>query len=82
MAARRLPRNWVEIYLGEACEILDGFRKPVNAGERSERISNKDQKNLYPYYGATGQVGFIDDFLLEGEFILLGEDGAPFFGSL
>ena len=34
--------------------------------------------DLYPYYGATGQVGLIDDFIFEGEHILLGEDGAPF----
>jgi type I restriction enzyme S subunit len=33
---------------------------------------------LYPYYGATGQVGLIDDFLIDGEYILIGEDGAPF----
>ena len=33
---------------------------------------------LFPYYGATGQVGWIDSFLTDGEYILLGEDGAPF----
>ena len=27
---------------------------------------------------ATGQVGYIDDYLVEGEYVLLGEDGAPF----
>ena len=32
----------------------------------------------YPYYGATGQIGFIDDYLFNGEYILLGEDAAPF----
>lgn len=32
----------------------------------------------YPYYGATGQVGWINDYLMDGEYILLGEDGAPF----
>ncbi|MDP1994607.1 MAG: restriction endonuclease subunit S, partial [Ignavibacteria bacterium] len=31
------------------------------------------------YYGATGQVGWIDDFLFNEELLLLGEDGAPFF---
>lgn len=33
---------------------------------------------MYPYYGATGQVGFIDDYITDGEYVLLGEDGAPF----
>ena len=31
-----------------------------------------------PYYGATGQVGWIDDYLFDEELVLLGEDGAPF----
>jgi type I restriction enzyme S subunit len=34
---------------------------------------------LYPYYGATGQVGLVDDFLFDEPLILLGEDGVPFF---
>lgn len=57
-------------------EILDHLRKPINAGERSTRITNA--KQLYPYYGATGQTGVIDDYLIDGEYVLLGEDGAPF----
>ncbi len=43
-----------------------------------KRINDKPEKELYPYYGATGQVGLIDDYILDGEYILLGEDGAPF----
>jgi len=34
---------------------------------------------LFPYYGATGKIGLIDDYLLDGRFVLIGEDGAPFF---
>jgi len=33
---------------------------------------------LSGYYGATGQVGYIDDYLTDGEYVILGEDGAPF----
>ncbi|MCD0887199.1 restriction endonuclease subunit S, partial [Staphylococcus aureus] len=33
---------------------------------------------LYPYYGATGETGKIDDYLLDETTILVGEDGAPF----
>lgn len=73
-----LPKGWTIVKLEEVCEILDGKRRPVNASERANRISGKKSSELYPYYGATGQVGFIDDYLLDGEFILLGEDGAPF----
>lgn len=73
-----LPKGWTVARLEEVCGILDGKRKPINATERANRIDGKNIKELYPYYGATGQVGLIDDFLLDGEFVLLGEDGAPF----
>ena len=73
-----LPSHWKIAKLGEACEILDNKRIPINNKERQLRIEGKNEKELFPYYGATGQVGTIDDYLLEGEFVLLGEDGAPF----
>lgn len=70
--------DWVETSLANACEILDNLRKPINSKERARRIQGKDENELYPYYGATGQVGLIDDYLTDGEFVLIGEDGAPF----
>ena len=73
-----LPKGWVRTSLEAVCQILDSRRIPVNNSERSRRIARKSEDNLYPYYGATGQVGLIDDFIFEGEHILLGEDGAPF----
>lgn len=62
----------------QAVEIWDTLRKPVNAKERQNRIEGKDIHELYPYYGATGQVGYIDGYISDGEYVLLGEDGAPF----
>lgn len=56
-------------------DILDNKRVPINSGERENR------KGEVPYYGATGQVGWIDDFLFDEELVLLGEDGAPFLES-
>ena len=64
--------------LGEVAEILDSFRKPINSTERTKRIQGKTENELYPYYGATGQVGLIDEYLTDGEYVLVGEDGAPF----
>lgn len=66
------------IPLEQAADILDSYRKPVNSKERLNLIKEKPLDELFPYYGATGQVGWIDSFLTEGEYILLGEDGAPF----
>ena len=71
-----LPTSWQIKTLGEICEILDNMRKPINSIEREQRLKNSTTK--YAYYGATGQVGYIDDFLCDFESILLGEDGAPF----
>ena len=74
-----LPNGWTEISLNKAVEIRDRERIPVNAKERQRRVEGKDAANLYPYYGATGQVDWIDEYLFENELVLLGEDGAPFF---
>ena len=70
--------NWNTVPFTEAVEICDSLRRPINSSERAARINGKKQSELYPYYGATGQVGFIDDYITDGEYVLLGEDGAPF----
>ena len=75
---KQLPNGWEVRKLGEVCEILDNLRKPINSTERQQRILGKNQKDLFPYYGATGQVGWIDNFITNGDYILVGEDGAPF----
>ena len=64
---------WQSVPLRECVDILDNLRVPVNAKERSKRSGE------IPYYGATGQVGWIDDYIFDEELVLLGEDGAPFF---
>ena len=71
-----LPKGWAVCHLEDVCQICDNQRQPINSTERQER--KKRAQTLYPYYGATGQVDWIDDYILDGTFILLGEDGAPF----
>ncbi|GAB1417234.1 hypothetical protein MASR2M117_26400 [Paludibacter sp.] len=73
-----MREDWIECNLDEVCEVLDNLRKPINSNERSERIKGKDIEELFPYYGATGQVGYIDNYLTDGNYVLLGEDAAPF----
>lgn len=72
---------WKYAPLCEAVEICDSFRRPINSKERADRIAGKKESDLFPYYGATGQVGYIDGYLVDGEYVLLGEDGAPFLDS-
>jgi type I restriction enzyme S subunit len=67
-----LPEGWADATLGSCIDVLDSRRVPVNSEERAKRIG------AVPYYGATGQVGWIDDHLFDEELLLLGEDGAPF----
>lgn len=74
-------KDWEYIPLCDAVEIHDNLRIPVNGKERASRINGKDISELYPYYGATGQVGFIDESTVNGEYVLLGEDGAPFLNA-
>ena len=73
-----MPQGWAICSLEQVANILDNLRKPINSNERNARINNKHESELFPYYGATGQVGFIDDYLIDGSYLLLGEDGAPF----
>ncbi|MFA5146960.1 MAG: restriction endonuclease subunit S [Candidatus Omnitrophota bacterium] len=67
------PQGWSEVELHNCVDVLDSQRVPVNSDERTKR------QGKVPYYGATGQVGWIDDYLFDEELLLIGEDGAPFF---
>ena len=56
------------VQLGDVVEILDNMRKPVT---KSDRKSGK-----YPYYGATGILDYVDDYIFDEKLVLVGEDGA------
>lgn len=60
--------NWENKTLGELVFFLDGKRKPL---EKGERIGGK-----YPYYGASGIIDYVKDYIFDEELILLSEDGA------
>jgi type I restriction enzyme S subunit len=70
---------WMIVALDQVIEVQDHLRKPINAAERALRIAGKSINELYPYYGATGQVGYIDEYITNGSYVLIGEDAAPFF---
>ena len=76
---KNLPQGWRVEELGKCVDILDNQRIPLNNQERELRVKDKDISMLYPYYGATQQVGFVDDFLFDEELVLLGEDGVLFY---
>ncbi len=70
-----LPKGWAVAALGELAVNRDNMRVPVNAKERSAR------QGAVPYYGAAGQVGWIDRHLFNEELLPVGEDGVQFFDA-
>ena len=60
--------DWEEKRLEDVVEFLDEKRKPLEAGKR---VAGK-----YPYYGASGIIDYIEDYIFDEELILLSEDGA------
>jgi type I restriction enzyme, S subunit len=63
--------EWQEGTLGEVIEIYDNLRIPLSKMERDK----KKEGQLYPYYGAAQIMDFINDYIFDGEYILMGEDG-------
>jgi type I restriction enzyme S subunit len=64
------PEEWKFEPLSNFIDIFDSRRVPLSGKQRAER------KGLYPYHGATGVMDRIDEFLFDGVYVLLGEDGS------
>ena len=62
--------EWKKVKLGDTCDILDSRRIPIS---EEKRIKGK-----YPYYGANGIQGYINDYIFDEELVLLAEDGGNF----
>lgn len=60
--------DWEQRKLGELVNFLDTQRKPLEESKR--------KKGPYPYYGASGIVDYVSDYIFDRELILLSEDGA------
>ena len=54
--------------LGEIALVRDSKRRPIKKGKR--------ESGQYPYYGASGIVDYVDDYIFDGEYLLVSEDGA------
>lgn len=59
--------EWPVASLGEMADCLDTIRRPVRAADR--------RTGIYPYYGASGVIDQVDDFLFDGTYTLVAEDG-------
>ena len=67
---RHNPFQWPVFRLGEICLNEDARRVPVKSSDR------KAMQGRYPYYGASGVIDHVDDYLFDGRRLLVGEDGA------
>lgn len=69
----KFPDSWIFQSLSQVTLNLDSKRKAINSTERARRIEKASNSHLYPYYGATGETGKIDDYLLDETTILVGK---------
>lgn len=65
-----LPNGWRIGTVGEIIEIHDSKRIPLSGADRT-----KMEKKIYPYYGAASLMDFVDNYIFDGKYLLLGEDG-------
>ena len=64
-----LPEGWERRTLGVVTENYDRKRVPLSVLDRDQR------RGGFPYYGAAGILDYIDDYLFNGRYLLMGEDG-------
>lgn len=55
--------------LGDIVNVLDYKRIPLSSTQR------QNKKGIYPYYGAQGIIDYIDNYIFDGEYLLIAEDG-------
>lgn len=63
------PISWRVGSVDEIAEFFDSMRKPLSSLERA------DMARIYPYYGAVSIVDYVDDYIFDGVYLLLSEDG-------
>lgn len=67
---QEIPSGWNVLELDKLIRLEDSKRIPLSTYQRELR------KGVYPYYGATGIMDYIDDYIFDDEIILLAEDGS------
>jgi type I restriction enzyme S subunit len=65
-----IPEGWKVEPVGVHLNIYDSSRIPMSRKERDEK------QGSYPYFGATGVMDYVNDYIYEGDYILVAEDGS------
>ena len=66
------PEGWHLTTVGEACDICDNLRLPLNVDQR------RQMQGEFPYYGPTGILDYLNEYRIDGTYALIGEDGDHF----
>jgi len=69
-----IPDSWKLVSVSQFAECLDHMRVPV------KKVDRATTKGLYPYFGANGEVDKVDDYIFDGDFVLVTED-ETFYGE-
>ena len=64
-----IPEDWNVGKLGDVIELLDSKRIPISGQKR------ENMEKIYPYYGAASLMDYVDDYIFDGIYLLMGEDG-------
>ena len=64
-----LPKGYKSLNLNEVSVNFDSKRKPMSSREREQH------KGIYPYYGATSIIDYVDNYIFDDTYFLMGEDG-------
>lgn len=62
-------REWKEYFIEDLADLFNHIRKPLSKMERA------DFQGLYPYYGASGVIDYVKEYLFDGNYVLISEDG-------
>lgn len=65
-----IPQNWEIKTLNDVCDFLDTQRVPIKDTDRTK------MPGIYPYYGASGIIDYVNKYIFDEDLILLAEDGA------
>ena len=65
----QIPENWEITTIGKSSKNFDAKRVPLKSEDRQEI------QGYYPYYGAQGIIDYINDYIFDGEYLLVAEDG-------
>ncbi len=72
LGVEEVPTGWELRKVGNSCSVRNDLRLPLSVEVRNS------MQGRYPYYGPTGVLDMIDEYRLEGDYTLIGEDGDHF----